>query len=135
MYVEAVFVSITFQGYEGQVDVIIDDGLHRMGSVTATFLNLWPLLSPNGIYLLEDIHRDVDLHDSYWRDPFHTMDPNTVDSASFNNVQVQISKINSSFTLNLLQRFEDSSEYEVLWAIYPPRSIAPRIIPQHPQCD
>ena len=96
MYVEAVFVSITFQGYEGQVDVIIDDGLHRMGSVEATFLNLWPLLSPNGIYLLEDIHRDVDLHDSSWRVPFQTMDPNTVDSASFNNVQVQISKINSS---------------------------------------
>ena len=127
MYVEAVFVSITFQGYEGQVDVIIDDGLHRMGSVEATFLNLWPLLSPNGIYLLEDIHRDVDLHDSSWRVPFHTMDPNTVDSASFNNVQVQISKINSSFTHNLLQRFEDSSEYEVLWAIYPPRSIAPEL--------
>jgi hypothetical protein len=55
------------------------------------------------------------------------MDPNTVDSASFNNVQVQISKINSSFTHNLLQRFEDSSEYEVLWAIYPPRSIAPEL--------
>ncbi len=115
--------------------MIIDDGLHRIGSVTATFLNLWHLLSPNGIYLLEDILRDVDLHDSEWRVPFHTMDPKTVDPASFNYVQVQFSKNILSFTLIFLQRFEDSTGYEALWAIYPPRSIAPRNISQHPKCD
>ncbi len=96
-FTEAVFDSVAEQGYEGQVDVIIDDGLHRMGSVLATFNNLWPLLSPTGIYLLEDIHRDVDLHQQVWHVPFRTMDPNNVDPASLNALQVRISKIKLIF--------------------------------------
>jgi hypothetical protein len=70
------------------VDVIIDDGLHRMKPVSETFINLWPLLSPTGIYLLEDIHRDADLHDSGWHYPFHTPDLNILDSPVRNHVQV-----------------------------------------------
>jgi len=107
--------------------VIIDDGLHRMGSVLATFNNLWPLLSPTGIYLLEDIHRNVDLHQHVWKMPFRSMDPNIVDPASLNALQVRISKIKLICYFNLLQRFEDSSKDEALWAIYPPLSIAPEI--------
>ncbi len=71
------------------MDVIIDDGLHRMASVEQTFKNLWPLLSPTGIYLLEDIHRDADLHHSGWHYPFHTMDLNNPDLALRNHVQVE----------------------------------------------
>lgn len=96
-FTEAVFDSVTDQGYEGQVDVIIDDGLHRMGSVSATFWNLWPLLSPTGIYLLEDIHRDVDLHNDVWRIPFRTFDPKIEDPAALNAVQVPTSKIKLVF--------------------------------------
>lgn len=107
-----------FKGLQGQVDVIIDDGLHRMKPVSETFINLWPLLSPTGIYLLEDIHRDADLHDSGWHYPFHTPDLNILDSPVRNHVQ----------------RFSDTSAYEVLWAIYPPRSIAPKEITQPPSC-
>lgn len=77
--------------------MIIDDGLHRMGSVLATFNNLWPLLSPTGIYLLEDIHRDVDLHQHVWKMPFRSMDPNIEDPASLNALQVRISKIKLIF--------------------------------------
>ncbi len=77
--------------------MIIDDGLHRMGSVTATFWNLWPLLSPTGIYLLEDINREVDLHNDVWRVPFRTFDPKIEDPASLNAVQVRTSKIKLVF--------------------------------------
>ena len=70
------------------MDVIIDDGLHRMASVEQTFINLWPLLSPTGIYLLEDIHRDADLHQSGRHYPFHSMDLKNQDLELHNHVQV-----------------------------------------------
>lgn len=36
-------------------DVIIDDGLHRLNAQFDTFVNFWPKLNTNGIYLIEDI--------------------------------------------------------------------------------
>ncbi len=60
-----------------------------MKSVSETFMNLWPLLSPTGIYLLEDIHRDADLNDPGWQYPFHSMDPSNADLAARNHVQVE----------------------------------------------
>ncbi|MDP4099352.1 class I SAM-dependent methyltransferase [Paenibacillus sp. P96] len=41
-------------------DIIIDDGGHTMEQQRVTFEELYPLLSPNGVYLAED------LHTSYW---------------------------------------------------------------------
>jgi hypothetical protein len=122
------------QGLEGQIDVIVDDGLHSISPVTETFKNLWPLLSPTGIYLLEDIRSDVDLHDPSRRYPFRTMDPNNFDSATFNHLQVPMPPFRNQRAHNLLQRFEDSSGYEALWAVYPPRSIAPKTISKQPVC-
>jgi hypothetical protein len=59
-----------------------------MQPVTETFINLWPLLSPTGIYLLEDIHRDADLHEPGHQYPFHTPDLKNLDPSARNHVQV-----------------------------------------------
>lgn len=45
-----------------RVDVLIDDGGHRMNQQIATFEELYPHLQPEGIYLCEDMHT------SYLRD-------------------------------------------------------------------
>lgn len=44
----------------GGVDVILDDGSHHMDHVPETINFLYPLLSENGIYMIED------LHTAYW---------------------------------------------------------------------
>jgi hypothetical protein len=43
------------------IDILIDDGGHTMEQQIATFEELFPRLSPNGVYLIED------LHTSYWK--------------------------------------------------------------------
>jgi hypothetical protein len=40
----------------GAPDVVIDDGSHMMSHVTKTFSILYPLVDPNGVYLVEDMH-------------------------------------------------------------------------------
>lgn len=45
----------------GAADIVIDDGGHRMGQQIATFEEMFPLLAPGGILLVEDVHT------SYWR--------------------------------------------------------------------
>jgi hypothetical protein len=42
------------------IDILIDDGGHTMEQQIATFEELFPKVSPNGVYLCED------LHTSYW---------------------------------------------------------------------
>ena len=44
----------------GTIDIIIDDGSHYNDHVIKTFKILFPLLNPNGIYVVED------LQTSYW---------------------------------------------------------------------
>jgi len=39
---------------EGPFDIIIDDGVHRCDGQQITFCNFFPLLSKNGIYVIED---------------------------------------------------------------------------------
>ena len=46
----------------GGVDVVLDDGSHRMDHVRSTFGFLFPRLSDGGVYLVED------LHTAYWED-------------------------------------------------------------------
>lgn len=46
----------------GPVDVLIEDGGHTMGQQIATFEEFYPLMAPNGVFLVED------LHTSYWAD-------------------------------------------------------------------
>lgn len=46
----------------GGIDVVLDDGSHRMDHVRSTFTALFPRLSDGGIYLIEDLHA------AYWED-------------------------------------------------------------------
>jgi hypothetical protein len=39
----------------GPPDVVIDDGSHIADHVLASFSFLWPLLSPGGLYIIEDL--------------------------------------------------------------------------------
>lgn len=52
-----------FKARHPVVDVLIDDGGHRMQQLRTTFDQMLPAISPNGVYLAED------LHTSYWK-PF-----------------------------------------------------------------
>jgi len=45
-----------------RIDILIDDGGHTMRQQIATFEELFPHISPHGIYLCED------LHTSHWRE-------------------------------------------------------------------
>jgi hypothetical protein len=44
----------------GTPDVVLDDGSHQMSDVVETFRFPYPRTSPNGVYLVED------LHTAYW---------------------------------------------------------------------
>lgn len=46
----------------GQIDILIDDGGHTMRQQITTFEELYPCVSPDGIFLCEDTHT------SYWKD-------------------------------------------------------------------
>lgn len=45
----------------GPIDIVIDDGGHKMRQQIATFEELWPSVVDGGVFLTED------LHTSYWR--------------------------------------------------------------------
>lgn len=44
----------------GGVDIVLDDGSHRMGHIEASLDILFPMLAPSGLYMIED------LHTAYW---------------------------------------------------------------------
>jgi len=44
----------------GMPDIVLDDGSHRMDHILSTFKYLYPKLSKNGLYIIED------LHTAYW---------------------------------------------------------------------
>lgn len=44
----------------GGIDVVLDDGSHRMEHIVTSLRTLFPLLNESGIYLIED------LHTAYW---------------------------------------------------------------------
>lgn len=46
----------------GGIDIVLDDGSHRMEHIEASLNILFPKLNNSGIYLIED------LHTSYWKD-------------------------------------------------------------------
>lgn len=45
----------------GGVDIILDDGSHRMADINKSLSVLFPMLSEDGLYIIED------LHTAYWR--------------------------------------------------------------------
>jgi hypothetical protein len=46
----------------GVPDIVLDDGSHVMSDVNATFDYLYPLVSKNGVYMVEDMHT------AYWEE-------------------------------------------------------------------
>lgn len=46
----------------GSPDIVLDDGSHIMEHVTTSFKTLYPQLTKNGIYVVEDLHA------SYWNE-------------------------------------------------------------------
>jgi hypothetical protein len=46
----------------GAPDIVLDDGSHMMSHIQASFTALYPKVSRNGVYLVED------LHTAYWDD-------------------------------------------------------------------
>lgn len=44
------------------IDIVLDDGSHKMPHLTATFQHLYPRISPHGVYMVED------LHTCYWEE-------------------------------------------------------------------
>lgn len=48
--------------FDGQINILIDDGSHTSGDIIKAFFNYFPLISDDGIYVIED------LHCSYWEE-------------------------------------------------------------------
>lgn len=46
-------------------DLLIDDGSHKPADQAATFTNLWPLVAPGGLYVIEDVF-PVDVMPEPW---------------------------------------------------------------------
>ena len=62
---DALFLARVNQNH-GPFDIIIDDGGHTMRQQQQTAAVLFPMLSPGGIYVVEDLHTsyDKDFHDA-----------------------------------------------------------------------
>jgi SAM-dependent methyltransferase len=65
--VKVLIGDITTRAVQDQVratadslDVIIDDGSHRSPDIINAFVSLYPLLTPGGIYVIEDLHCSYD---------------------------------------------------------------------------
>lgn len=46
----------------GEIDIVLDDGSHRMADITASFRFLYSRIANDGIYMVED------LHTAYWEE-------------------------------------------------------------------
>lgn len=97
-------------------DIIIDDGSHTSADIIETFLNFWPALQDEGIYIIED------LHCSYWLDydggvnnPFSAVSffKNMIDVVNFDSWGIGAEKdyffqaIKHRFPQNILQALEN----------------------------
>lgn len=49
------FLATVLEKYP-EVDIVLDDGSHMMAHMRASFNFLYPRLSPNGVYMVEDLH-------------------------------------------------------------------------------
>ena len=55
------FLEMIIQEF-GMPDIVLDDGSHRKDHISSTFEYLYPKLSKNGLYIVED------LHTAYWEE-------------------------------------------------------------------
>ncbi|MBT5263306.1 MAG: class I SAM-dependent methyltransferase [Rhodospirillaceae bacterium] len=78
----------------GSFDIVIDDGSHKTSDLKASFEKLFPYVTENGVYLVEDIHTNYwAKHEGGYKNPgtfiemmkstvdhlnaFHSRDPNS----------------------------------------------------------
>lgn len=52
---DAMFLSSLVEEF-GSPDIVIDDGSHIMGDMIASFSTLYPAMTKNGVYVVEDLH-------------------------------------------------------------------------------
>lgn len=69
-FMSAVFAEI------GRVDIMVDDGSHMNAHVIETFRHCLPLLAPDGIYAIEDVHTSY--LPQYGGNPQASADPATI---------------------------------------------------------
>lgn len=55
------FLQQVVEEMGGVIDVVLDDGSHNMNDIKTTLEALFPRMSDNGVYMIEDLHA------SYWR--------------------------------------------------------------------
>jgi hypothetical protein len=58
---DPVFLSSLVEEF-GPPDIVLDDGSHKMSDMVASFSTLYPAMSKNGVYVVED------LHTCYWEE-------------------------------------------------------------------
>ena len=58
---DPIFLNAVVEEF-GVPDIVLDDGSHQMDDVWASFSHLYPMVSKNGVYMIED------LHTAYWPD-------------------------------------------------------------------
>ena len=83
----------------GAPDIVLDDGSHVMSHVCASFRCLYPQLSKNGVYMVED------LHTAYWPDYEGGVGR---DGSFIELTKKLIDELNSDHTLGVIQPTEFS---------------------------
>ena len=58
---DQVFLESVYREF-GEFDIVLDDGSHRMEHIKASFSYLYPKVSENGVYMVEDLHA------AYWEE-------------------------------------------------------------------
>lgn len=53
---DASFLWSVVQDIGAPLSLVVDDGSHRYGDITASFGALWPSVEPGGCYVIEDLH-------------------------------------------------------------------------------
>lgn len=103
----------------GRFDLVIDDGSHRSGDILRAFLQYFPTVTANGLYVIED------LHCSYWREFEGGLDCATASLAFFRAVTDVINLEHWQDERNVAARFrhfEDAHGLEIDTRIF--RSVA-----------
>jgi demethylmacrocin O-methyltransferase len=92
------FLEDTDKEY-GPFDIIIDDGSHINEDMTISFVTLFPLLKPGGLYIVEDLHA------CYW--PWVQKN---VDSNFTNVVKQLLDHVNASGKTGIGSRLNDKKD-------------------------